>query len=440
MDSHEEFLELGAVSTSGDLTEEERKRLEEHLAGCPSCREALKEYEAAVSSTVPAIVSELAQEVPTDDPSWSVEKAEAAFFRRLDKEENTGASRIAKEVEETSPPVSHRLTPYPRTNWNHLWMVYAAGILLCAALGIAAYRIGMRRGGESARLTPPAAMPNVTGSIPEQLSDAGHEHAQLVAQMMEQGKTIADLRRQVQEESAEISKLKGMSAAPGSTALDSVRGDATPRAEVAHSSEELKVAQTQMEEMQKKLDAQEAKRSEMLARANTLESKVGDLTSQLRQREGTIDQQSGTIAEQRELLEHDRDIRDLMGARELYVVEVYDVARTGKTNKPYGRVFYTKGKSLIFYAYDLDQQPGLMNASTFQAWGRRGPDKEQALNLGIFYVDNDSKKRWVLKSTDPKTLEEIDAVFVTIEPKGGSHHPSGKQLLFASLRISPNHP
>src|ERR1700730_6333135 len=246
MDSHEEFLELCAVSTSGDLTEEERKRLEEHLAVCPSCREALKEYEAAVSNAVPAIVSELAQGVHTDDPSWSVEKAEAAFFKRLKKEENTGAPRI--EVEETSPPVSHRLTPYPRTNWNHLWMVYAAGIFLCAALGIAAYRIGMRRGGESARLTPPAAIPNAIGSIPEQLSDAGHVHAQLVAQMMEQGKTIADLRRQVQEESAEISKLKGMSVAPGSTAPDSVRGDATPRTEVAHSSEELKAAQLQIKE------------------------------------------------------------------------------------------------------------------------------------------------------------------------------------------------
>jgi len=132
----------------------------------------LKEYEAAVSSAVPAIVSELAQEVPTDDPSWSVEKAEAAFFRRLAKEENTGTPRIAEEVKEASPPVSDRLTPYPRTNWNHLWMVYAAGILLCAALGIAAYRIGMRRGGESARLTPPAAIPNAIGTIPEQLSDA----------------------------------------------------------------------------------------------------------------------------------------------------------------------------------------------------------------------------------------------------------------------------
>ena len=31
MGPHDEFLELGVVSTSGDLTEEERKRLRAHL-------------------------------------------------------------------------------------------------------------------------------------------------------------------------------------------------------------------------------------------------------------------------------------------------------------------------------------------------------------------------------------------------------------------------
>ena len=110
------------------------------------------------------------------------------------------------------------------------------------------------------------------------------------------------------------------------------------------------------------------------------------------------------------------------------------------TQKPYGRVFYTKGKSLIFYAYDLDQQTEIKNASTFQAWGRRGPDREQALNLGIFYEDNASKKRWILKLDDPKMLAQIDAVFVTVEPRGGSHKPSGKPLLFAYLKADPNHP
>jgi hypothetical protein len=121
------------------------------------------------------------------------------------------------------------------------------------------------------------------------------------------------------------------------------------------------------------------------------------------------------------------------------MADVRDVSGKG-TAKTYGRVFYTKGKSLIFYAFDLDAQPGLQNARSFQAWGRKGPDKEPARNLGIFYEDNASKKRWVLKADDPKSLEDIDAVFVTVEPHGGSQHPSGKPLLFASLRISPNHP
>ena len=129
-----------------------------------------------------------------------------------------------------------------------------------------------------------------------------------------------------------------------------------------------------------------------------------------------------------------------MGARDLYIAEVYDVARDGQTQKPYGRVFYTKGKSLIFYAYDLDQQAGLKNASTFQAWGRRGQDIQQALNLGIFYQDNVGKKRWVLRLADAGTLDQIDAVFVTVEPKGGSHKPSGKPLLFAYLKVDANHP
>ena len=51
-----------------------------------------------------------------------------------------------------------------------------------------------------------------------------------------------------------------------------------------------------------------------------------------------------------------------------------------------------------------------------------------------------NKKRWVVKSNDPKTLAHIDGVFVTVEPNGGSSHPSGTPLLFTYLRIEPNHP
>jgi hypothetical protein len=82
----------------------------------------------------------------------------------------------------------------------------------------------------------------------------------------------------------------------------------------------------------------------------------------------------------------------------------------------------------------------LSKASTFQAWGRRGTDGSQALNLGIFYQDNAAKNRWVLKLNDPAALAQIDAVFVTVEPNGGSRKPSNKALLFAYLRFDPNHP
>ena len=69
-----------------------------------------------------------------------------------------------------------------------------------------------------------------------------------------------------------------------------------------------------------------------------------------------------------------------------------------------------------------------------------GPDNQQALSLGILYKDTVGKKRWVLKFDDEKALDQIDAVFVTLEPNGQSHKPSGKSLLFAYLKVNPNHP
>jgi hypothetical protein len=56
------------------------------------------------------------------------------------------------------------------------------------------------------------------------------------------------------------------------------------------------------------------------------------------------------------------------------------------------------------------------------------------------YLDDANQKRWVLKFNNAKIISQIDAVFVTVEPEGGSTKPSGKPLLFTSLRIDPNHP
>ena len=140
-------------------------------------------------------------------------------------------------------------------------------------------------------------------------------------------------------------------------------------------------------------------------------------------------------------LEADRDVRELMGARQLHIADVYDVDARGQTSAPFGRVFFTKGRSLIFYGFDLDQQPGYRDTKAFQAWGRLQSGQVAPVNLGVFYLDNENKRRWALKFDNAKILDEINAVFVTVEPKGGSKQPTNKPFLLTYLHTSSlNHP
>ena len=55
MGSHEEFFELCAAATAGELSIGEQARLNAHLALCPECRRAKSEYEAAAIKGAAAI-------------------------------------------------------------------------------------------------------------------------------------------------------------------------------------------------------------------------------------------------------------------------------------------------------------------------------------------------------------------------------------------------
>ena len=433
MHPHEEFLELCASATVGELTADERAKLGAHLAGCDACRKAMSEYEILASSGLAALSSELATHNEIENDPRSAIAAEQTFFKRLERENEVG--KVA-QVEPAAPATKkgQRFTYRPsEIRWREVWMPFAAAILLALAFGIAAYRRGAEHGANVAGTTSPTTQEAIR-SLEEQSSDFGYEHSQLLAKLNEDARLIEDLKRQLIEQTRIVRDLKAASATRAQSSEHQASTGEGKR------NEQLAAAEAKQSELQKTIDDDTVRRQEVATRAAALETKISELTLLVRDREQALDQKQAEEAKQQELLEHDRDIRELMGARDLYVADVHDVAGAGKTNKTYGRVFYTKGKSLIFYAYDLDSQPGLRNASAFQAWGRRGPDKEQALNLGILYEDNASKKRWVLKAEDPKTLEDIDAVFVTVEPNGGSHYPSGKPLLFAFLRVAPNHP
>ena len=94
----------------------------------------------------------------------------------------------------------------------------------------------------------------------------------------------------------------------------------TAREAGARRDEELVAAQGKLQESNRTIDAVTAQREEVTMRA-TLEAKVGEFTRLVRDREQALDQKEGELAKQQELLEHDRDIRELMGARELYIAE-----------------------------------------------------------------------------------------------------------------------
>ena len=439
-ESHEEFLELCALATTELLSAQERGRLEDHLRHCASCREMHAQYQSLVGAGIPlASVSPDGEYAVPSTPDWSIEAAEAALFARLDRERvkterlteartpvqnpASGPTRVAEE-----PP--HLRDQPDNALWRQAWWQYVAGILLVVSLCYSFYRIGIHKGVEIAGT--PAQSARLTASTSADQKESPPAVAVPKLSQADDRQATA-LRSQLATEAAEIVRLEAEK-----TSLEkNLRANGTRSDQLQQNlldvDHQLAVSQADLETTRQHLEAAGVQDSQKTVEAAGLRARIDDLTHSLEQRDTEF-------AREQELLDHDQDIRELMGSRNLYIAEVYDVAKNGNTQRPFGRVFYTKGKSLIFYAYDLDQQPGLRGANAFQAWGRRGADQANAVNLGILYVDNAAKKRWVLKADDPKTLSNIDAVFVTVEPDGGSSRPSGKPLLFAYLRVEPNHP
>src|SRR5260370_5810535 len=81
MEPHDKFLELCAISTSGDLTEGEQKILQRHLAECPDCRQALKEFEAAADVGMSLLHPQLSNPDYLEPASTPIEAVKATPTR-----------------------------------------------------------------------------------------------------------------------------------------------------------------------------------------------------------------------------------------------------------------------------------------------------------------------------------------------------------------------
>ena len=74
-------------------------------------------------------------------------------------------------------------------------MSFAAVVLLALALAVTAYRTGVKRGADISRIANVPTTDSV--SLEEQISDLGHERAQLVAKLADEDRTIGGLKRQL---------------------------------------------------------------------------------------------------------------------------------------------------------------------------------------------------------------------------------------------------
>src|SRR6267378_4357279 len=214
MGSHEEFLELCAAATAGELSADEKARLDAHLAVCPECRRAIGEYDIARRNAVSVLAQELAPMGGTAGDSWSVEEAEKTLFRRLDGQQKQVQSATL-ELGHTEGLLPRRRFTYrpSQIHWREVWMTFAAAILLALALGVASYRTGVKRGTDVARTSPPV-LKESAGSLEEQASDAGYERAQSEAKLAQNARVIDDLKRQLSEQIKVVNSLKSIVMAP----------------------------------------------------------------------------------------------------------------------------------------------------------------------------------------------------------------------------------
>jgi hypothetical protein len=425
LDDHQKFKELAALAQREALTDNERLELNRHLRLCVSCQEARTEYSLIADEGMPFLAAAYGygEEVEGSE-DWDERPGRDRLLARIDRAERTGPTSTKAEI----LSMGHTLPPgNVAARWS---TAVAACVLVAVALG--AYRLGGR---VVEVQTPPAS------SVHTQ--DLASEKKTLDDLIALQTAQMSRLQLQVSAGQQEVSRLRDAlhGAETRSAALSTAKAERDGEFRLVSGERDKLASQLQDAEqayqlVQAELTTLRTEHERVLLRTTSLESKVDDLSASNRDQERRL-------RDDEQYLSSDRDIRELMGARKLYIADVFDVDSGSRTRKPFGRVFYTQSKSLIFYAFDLDHQPGVKNASAFQVWGKsdaESGEKNHAMNLGILYMDSESNRRWVLRLDDPKQLAEIDAVFVTVEPHGGSQKPTGKPFLYALLRREANHP
>jgi hypothetical protein len=421
---HAEFEVLCALAHTGSLSASERRRLCGHLAVCSDCREAYQDYRSLVLTGIPPLASIYSHPDPVAD--WDDRPVRNALFASI--------RRSPRPSLEPSP--GREQWAAPGGFWNCVLASHWVRVSLSASV-IIAVAWGSYQAGKQRALVFRKHVSSSQTDSPKLVE------AQAFRRLLDSQQTkIAVLKQESLRKEKEIESLRRSETTLEKRSQEFARTTEKSQLEVrSFAAERAALSAQLLEAEQKYSDAQKAL-NDLQSERDKAFLEVASLRSSVSELQASTQEQEQRLQDDERYLGADRDIRELMGARKLYIADVFDVDSRSQTRKPFGRVFYTENKSLIFYAFDLDRQPGISNA-TFQVWGAKDAaqgEKPRPFNLGILYMDSESNRRWVLRCDDAKQLAEIDAVFVTVEPHGGSVKPTSKPFLYALLRKVANHP
>jgi hypothetical protein len=422
MSNHERFEELGAMAAAGEISAEERRELLAHLERCASCEKIFADMKEIHATWLP------------ERNGFEIKRSFAAESNlRQSILERVGAegAQFSSEALLPVPPVSH--PPALRHQKLFYCMLAAAAVALLALAdaGILHW-INSRRLSSQPSATANSArgaissspIPSPAAARPE-IPDDDARQAERAQRILDTALKDAEAERLRLEQKLSEAERRADTAQESNTAV---------LQEISHLRAQLEVARGNESKAESQLASLKTSNSDREVELNLAQAENADLREKLSKQTAGVDRE-------RELMADGREIRDLIAARNLHIIDVYDTSGEGKTQKSFGRVFYTEGKSLVFYAYDLpSRRPPTKYA--YYAWGKRDSSGEvKVRNLGIFYNDDQAQRRWVLTITDPQALLEIDSVFVTLEKTDDSGNtPRGKKLLSAYLGSPANHP
>jgi hypothetical protein len=413
MSDHSHYEELAALAAGGYLGDEELSEFQRHAESCAQCQSGVTQFGEVVHFGLPLVQSRLRPGI-----SMITNRPNPGAMERFLK-------RASAEGIEFSPEVRKR-NSFPKLNLS-----FAAGVGVFAAL-LFALLYGSHVPGHTASQRDQQSATQAQ----KQLEQLARNNSTLDATVSRLQQTLAEQQRETE---ALRAQLATQNAAATSTQRD--KGQALSAATLSASQDAQSLEQA--EAQRRKLETQLADAAAEVARLN--QARVSDQAElvadqvQVNQLSEQLKAATMNIDMERQLAAAGKDVRDLMGARQLHVVDVRDTDPNGKAGKAFGRVFLTEGKSLIFYAFDLTDAKKINAKQTFQVWGQQEGKTSSVRSLGFLYVDDKAQRRWALKTEDPAAVNEIDSVFVTVEPEGGAKKPSSQRLLYAYLGEA-NHP